>query len=351
MSAPLLLVSPRIDLDGGGRERYAAEFVAAARQRGVDVQVATVGRGLVAVRRVERFVARWRAAHPRAPVLTFEPIAGATHYQMHSGLLAESFAAEGRAFPSALRRRLAPAATRLNTWRRWLLARERALLGDGRVRIMAFAERDAALAVDRYGADRARVTVDRPGIDLARFHARGRVAGEGGVRALFAGHHFALKGLARAIGALARHPDVTLTVAGRGPAARYQRLARRLGVAARVQVAGVIPAARMPDLYRAHDVLLHPAYYDPCPRVVAEALACGCAVITTPECGASEWLRPGVNGWIISDDDAMAHAIGLLRHPDTRAAAAAAAAETGATLDFGANVQRVLSWLGDPAAG
>ncbi|MEI6337994.1 MAG: glycosyltransferase family 4 protein [Verrucomicrobiota bacterium] len=44
------------------------------------------------------------------------------------------------------------------------------------------------------------------------------------------------------------------------------------------------------DIYRAHHVLLHPKYMDPCPTVVAEALACGLPVVASRSGGMSEMV-------------------------------------------------------------
>jgi len=43
-----------------------------------------------------------------------------------------------------------------------------------------------------------------------------------------------------------------------------------------------------PDIYRAHHLLLHPKYLDPCPTVVAEAMACGLPVAGSGSGGVIE---------------------------------------------------------------
>ena len=63
-------------------------------------------------------------------------------------------------------------------------------------------------------------------------------------------------------------------------------------------------------LYQTSDLMLFPSVEDGFALVVAEALACGLPVITTPNTGASDLIRPGENGEIvpIRDPQALAQA-------------------------------------------
>jgi len=62
--------------------------------------------------------------------------------------------------------------------------------------------------------------------------------------------------------------------------------------------------------YQTSDLMLFPSVEDGFALVVAEALACGLPVITTPNTGASDLIRPGENGEIvpICDPKALAEA-------------------------------------------
>lgn len=62
--------------------------------------------------------------------------------------------------------------------------------------------------------------------------------------------------------------------------------------------------------YQTSDLFLFPSVEDGFALVVAEALACGLPVITTPNTGASDLIRPGENGEIVPvcDSEALAQA-------------------------------------------
>jgi UDP-glucose:(heptosyl)LPS alpha-1,3-glucosyltransferase len=71
---------------------------------------------------------------------------------------------------------------------------------------------------------------------------------------------------------------------------RYERLARRLGIAGNVRFTGaqddVLP------YYQGADAFVLPTLYDPQSNAVLEAMACGLPVITTRSCGVAELLSP-----------------------------------------------------------
>jgi glycosyltransferase involved in cell wall biosynthesis len=103
----------------------------------------------------------------------------------------------------------------------------------------------------------------------------------GGRTALFVGRLIPLKGGAIAIEAIARAPDWRLVVLGDGPdRRRLERLARRLGVAERVEFRGWQPREEVWRAMREEaDVLLFPSLHDESPLAVAEALALGLPVL------------------------------------------------------------------------
>jgi glycosyltransferase involved in cell wall biosynthesis len=84
----------------------------------------------------------------------------------------------------------------------------------------------------------------------------------------------------------------TLTVAGplqwrRGEEEVFAYL-RELGLSDAVLLQPAFDQDEAPHLCRAHDILVHPKYLDPCPTVVAEALACGLPVVGSATGGLPE---------------------------------------------------------------
>lgn len=115
---------------------------------------------------------------------------------------------------------------------------------------------------------------------------------------LFVGSGYERKGLAQVLSALKRLPlHCYLVVVGKDRhARRYERLARRLGVSARVRFAG--PQEDTAPYYGAADAFVLPTLYDPFPNVVLEAMASGLPVVTSRKCGAVDLIRDGENGYV-----------------------------------------------------
>jgi len=181
------------------------------------------------------------------------------------------------------------------------------------------------------GADPARVTVLRNGVDLAQFRpppdrAAARAAlGLVHPTLLSVGHLIERKGHDRVIAALARLPErVTLLVVGEGPQeAALKALAGRLGVAGRVRFLGPIPHAGLAAVYGAADVLVLASSREGWANVLLEAMACGTPVVASPIPGNDEVVRGAAAGVIAAENtpQGLADAIeGLLANPPTRAA-------------------------------
>ena len=114
---------------------------------------------------------------------------------------------------------------------------------------------------------------------------------------LYVGSGFERKGVAPALQALALVPEATLVIVGHDKkAARYQQLARALGIAERTRFVGAQKDVKA--YYGMADALLLPTLYDPFPNVVVEAMGCGLPVITSNKCGAAELIDDGQQGFV-----------------------------------------------------
>ena len=173
------------------------------------------------------------------------------------------------------------------------------------------------------------------GVDTARFHPklkheRAAVRVQLQIPAtaplfLFVGSGFARKGVAACLQALARVPAAYLLVVGYDKdAARFQRLATKLGVAARVRFAGA--QKETAGFYGAADAFVLPTLYDPLPNAALEAMASGLPVITSRKSGAAELIDDGVHGFVCDALDIEALADGLRALCDLNRAASMGAA-------------------------
>ena len=108
---------------------------------------------------------------------------------------------------------------------------------------------------------------------------------------------------------LDERPATRVVLAGDGPdAAAVRALMGELGVADRVLV---LPAANGPDVIPAFDLFLMTSRYEGFPYVLLEALAAGCAIVTTPVGGVVDCVVDGVNGSVVDtlDPDPIARAV------------------------------------------
>jgi UDP-glucose:(heptosyl)LPS alpha-1,3-glucosyltransferase len=255
-------------------------------------------------------------------------------------------------------------ARHLSLFHRAMLHLERLLFTDPNLgRVIANSRQVREEIIRHYAVEPDRIEVIYNGLEHAKFRplpeaSREALRVERGAPAdsrvvLFVGSGFARKGLAYLVKAFAglKNDRCLLWVVGKGAAASYQRLAKRLGVGQRVRFWG--PQNEVAPFYQAASVLALPTLYDPCSNVVLEALACGSPVVTTAANGAAEFLTPGENGEILSRPDDVAGLHRALtacieRHRDPRVRTAAQ--EAVAHLNWDLTVSKTMAVLEEAAA-
>jgi len=119
------------------------------------------------------------------------------------------------------------------------------------------------------------------------------------VVALFLGSGYRIKGLDRALLAIAAHQTATkhleFWVVGNGKQNRFAPLAKQAGVTVRF-LGGRADTGRF---YDAADFLLHPAYSESAGKVLLEALTHGLPVLTTDTCGYAPHILKAKAGAVI----------------------------------------------------
>lgn len=222
----------------------------------------------------------------------------------------------------------------------------RALARSALVATVSAASRAAICAVAPEAAERVMVTLSgvaedfrplpRDDAALARLGVPpGRryvlVVGQG---APYKNHEGALRAFALAFSA---ESEINLVLVRRrgdtGPA--LEKLAASLGIAGRVHFLGTVDRPALVQLYSAAAMLLHPSFIEGFGNPLAEAMACGCPVVTS-DCSAMPEVTGGA-ALLADPHDAGALAVALKRVADDSALAASLSArglERAAALDW-----------------
>ncbi len=362
------IVHEQVDVRRGGAETSVVEMAGAIAARGVSVTVLFRGPrsggfirdnvtyeplaagGGSRLLQTYRFVqAATRACRGGVfdLVHAVTPVLCADVYQPRGGLYPEAIERSLAPEPLPLWRALRRLGRRFNLRQRFLMRLERVLLTRRRERVWVAAlseyVRQQALARATVPPSRVRVVFNGVSRTPAGASTEGReLRARLGIAPdlpllLFVAHNFELKGLGALLGALAaagrdaaahaRAARAVLLVCGRDRAGPYAARAGRLGLADRVRFVG--PVEDLAEWYAAADALAHPTWYDPCSRVVLEALASGLPAVTTRWNGAADVMEPGRHGEVLAgpnDTAALAAAIERVLDPRVRAACRADAA-------------------------
>jgi len=245
------------------------------------------------------------------------PLPCADIYQPRGGLVHETISRNVALRPNARQKFVKRAAGALNFKHRKLLDLERQVFRAGGPTIVAISQYVARQCEAWYDARPPRVRVVFNGVqftpDPPDRVAAHRVAirkqyniGDDEMILTFVAHNFRLKGLAPLLEACGRlvaggFRDFRLLIVGRDNPTRFAKQVAALQLSQRVIFTG--PTQRSGMFLNAADVLVHPTYYDPCSRVVLEALAHGVPCITTVYNGASELMQDGREGYILPTPD------------------------------------------------
>ena len=126
--------------------------------------------------------------------------------------------------------------------------------------------------------------------------------GQDDVVFMLTGSGFHMKGLDRAIHALAALPNdvlkrVRLLAVGQDNPKPFEVMAKKLGVADNLVISKGRPD--IPQLMQGADVCVHPAYRENTGLVILEALACGAPMLVTESCGYAKHVAKANAGIVV----------------------------------------------------
>ncbi len=251
-------------------------------------------------------------------VHTFVPIRRADVYQPRGGSVPETMERNIALRSSAAMQWCKRCANRLNLKQRYMARMERAMLEGLNPPTVAAISRYVARQFEQHyeiSSDRIRLIYN--GVDQDPLQSCNRELERAALREEFGikddeilvlevAHNFRLKGVHHWLQAMELlrkqgHKNIRSLVIGRGDSPRWHHRAKKISLDGVLEFLG--PSERVRLFYHAADVLAHPTYYDPCSRVVLEAMASGLPCITTRWDGASEIVTNGVSGFVLDEPD------------------------------------------------
>jgi UDP-glucose:(heptosyl)LPS alpha-1,3-glucosyltransferase len=375
----IALIAEWLDPWRGGAEASTQQFLYELIRRGVEVHVFTrsrpaavpgmevrtiSGAAMSRTRRSVTFahrVERLLQAESFDVVHAISPFRSADIYQPRGGTVAETIERNLALITHGTVRAIKRAANHLNLKQRYLLAMERRMFRDPDgpmvVAISGYVRRQLK---NHYGLCDERIRLVYNAVDLDTTPPEQRSANRMEIRrefridpshtlVLLVAHNFKLKGVASWLAAMAhlnRHgeTDLRALIVGKGDSPRWHRMAGKLGVAPFVVFTGA--SNRVTMFRHACDVVVHPTYYDPCSRVVLEAMSSAIACVATRWDGSSELIEHGRNGFVVddpSDAGEIAKCVEQLRDSQTRSHVGAAAAEAADYVSMKRHVEDMLT--------
>ena len=287
------------------------------------------------------------------------PCVGAKIYQPRGGTVAETIRRTIATRRTGAVRMLKRASLALNARQRFMLAKERDwLTGDRRPIVIAISQYVAQQLREHYDYPNSHIRNILNGVDVPdstpaeRKRNRDEVRKMYGVSAdelvlLAVCHNFRLKGVGCLIEAVAEvhragAVRTRALIVGHGDKGPWERVARRLGVGKLITFCG--SAERVDAFFHAADVLVHPTFYDPCSRVVLEAVSHGLPAVSTRYDGACAVIDDGISGFILTspeDSTALASMISKLGDAGIRERMSAAAKRKAALVSMHRHTDQV----------
>lgn len=380
------LISEWLDAWRGGAEASTRQFLYELLQLGVEVHVFTrsrpacipgltvrsvsgaamsrTRRSMTFAHRVERMI----RSESFDVVHAISPFLAADIYQPRGGTVAESIERNLALAQSPAMRAIKRQANRFNVKQRYMLAMERRMIGrpNGPI-IVAISNYVVRQLKEHYSLPDSRwrmiynaVEVDTTPDDVRKAD-RHSIRREFGIAddellVLVVAHNFRLKGVHRWMEALSLLVsrgvnDVRALVVGKGESARWHKLASKLGISRQLIFTG--PSDRVTEFRHAADVIVHPTYFDPCSRVVLEAMSSGLPCVATRWDGSAEMIDDGRNGFVIDDPAdvaALADRVEQLRDPQLRKKIGSAAKEVADHVSMSRHASEMLKLYEDIVA-
>lgn len=373
------IVIERIETWRGGAETSTLEFAHLLAGRGLDVTLYTSTRAIsppdlqivtVPVTatprplKTARFLTKTAARIARASydiVHAITPIPTADVYQPRGGLIRETVARNVAMRPDQARRTLKRFLAAFNIKQRTLLELEDRVMRPGGPAIACVSNYVARQVREHYALADDRIRIIFNGVQITPAAPEQRAADRHEIREryrvpedalllLCIAHNFRLKGVGPLLHSVARlvvagFRGLRVLIVGRDDPGPMAEVARKLDIADLVTFVG--PTERVAAFYHAADACVHPTYYDPCSRVVLEALSRGVPCITTLLNGASEVMLDGVHGFVIpgpDDSQLLADRIGRMRDPALLAQMSAAAGALAPRLTMTRHVDQMIEF-------
>ena len=241
-----------------------------------------------------------------------------------------------------------------------LAGMERRIYEDPNVALAGVSQRTATLLCESFHRQDVRVIPN--GVDTARFSPVARLARRSEARGrreiretdfvlLLIGNDWRAKGLETILRAMSgiRDLPILLIVAGDDSPGYFQEAANSLGISERCRFEA--PRQDVLDFYAAADLYVSPSREDSFGLPVAEAMACGLPVITSPFAGVSEGIQNGVDGFVLRDArDEKELAIlleQLFRNPEMRQRVGEAAANSARQWSWDSNAEALWRMIQD----